>query len=162
MAVKGAFARFIDSDFVYSFSRSPVAIVSVVIVLICVIGAFFSPWLAPHNPFDLASLNLMDSFKPPAFLAGGDPAYPLGTDDQGRDMLSGIMYGARISLIVGIFAIGFALIVGIAVGPCRRLCRRLHRHNVDARRRRAAHLSRNPDRAPRRRRHAFRAAARIP
>ncbi len=112
----GAFARFRDSDFVYTFRRSPVAIVSTVVVLICVVGAFFSGWLAPHDPFDLASLSLMDSFKPPAFMADGDIAYPLGTDDQGRDVLSGIMYGARISLIVGIFSIGFAIVVGVVVG----------------------------------------------
>jgi peptide/nickel transport system permease protein len=73
-------------------------------------------WLAPHDPFDLASLNLMDSFKPPAFMADGDAAYPLGTDDQGRDILSGIMYGARISLFVGFLSIAFALIVGIGLG----------------------------------------------
>jgi peptide/nickel transport system permease protein len=112
----GLLARALDSDFVYAFSRSPVAIVSFAVVVICLVGAFFSPWLAPHNPFDLASLNLMDSFKPPAFMADGDAAYPLGTDDQGRDILSGIMYGARISLFVGILSIGFSLFVGIALG----------------------------------------------
>ena len=112
----GAMARVLDSDFVWSFRHSPVAMVSAALVLICMIGAFFSAWLAPHNPFDLASLSLMDSFKPPAFLADGDAAYPLGTDDQGRDVLSGIMYGARISLVVAILAIGFAISVGIAVG----------------------------------------------
>jgi peptide/nickel transport system permease protein len=112
----GLLARALDSDFVYAFTRSPVAIVSFLVVLTCLIGAFFSPWLAPHDPFDLASLNLMDSFKPPAFLAEGDLAYPLGTDDQGRDILSGIMYGARISLFVGILSIGFSLVVGIAIG----------------------------------------------
>jgi peptide/nickel transport system permease protein len=112
----GPLARILDSDFVYSFTRSPVAIVSGIVVLICLIGAFGCVWFAPHNPFDLASLNLMDSFKPPAFMADGDVAYPLGTDDQGRDILSGIMYGARISLFVGFLSIAFALIVGIGLG----------------------------------------------
>jgi peptide/nickel transport system permease protein len=111
-----AIARFIDSDFFYSFRRNPVAVVSFLVAFICVAGAALAPWIAPHNPFDLAGLSLMDSFKPPAFLPDGEAAYLLGTDDQGRDMLSGIMYGTRISMFVGVLAIGFALTVGISVG----------------------------------------------
>jgi peptide/nickel transport system permease protein len=114
-------ARAFDSDVMYSFRTSPVAVVSALIAAICIFGAAFSHWIAPHDPFDLASLSLMDSFKPPVFSApvgGVDPdwSYPLGTDDQGRDILSGIMYGARISLIVGACAIVFAAVVGISVG----------------------------------------------
>ncbi len=112
----GAIRRFFDSDFLYGFSRSPVAVISAVVVLIIVIGAVFASVLAPHDPFDLASLNLMDSMKPPAWAADGDPSFPLGTDDQGRDVLSGIMYGTRISLIVAVLAIGFSLVVGIGLG----------------------------------------------
>ena len=113
--------RALDSDVVYSFRTSPVAVISAVIAAICIIGAAFSHWLAPHDPFDLASLSLMDSFKPPIFsgpVGGVDPdwSFPLGTDDQGRDVLSGIMYGAQISLIVGASAIVFAGVVGISVG----------------------------------------------
>jgi peptide/nickel transport system permease protein len=113
--------RALDSDVMYSFRTSPVAVVSALIAAICILGAAFSHWLAPHNPFDLASLSLMDSFKPPIFSApvgGVDPdwSYPLGTDDQGRDILSGIMYGARISLIVGASSIVFAALVGITMG----------------------------------------------
>jgi peptide/nickel transport system permease protein len=109
-------ARFFDSDFFYSFRRSPVAVVSALVVFIIIVSAVFSPWLAPHNPLDLASLNLLDSFKPPFFQADGDPTYLLGTDDQGRDVLSAIMYGTRISLTVGILAIAFAMTVGIGLG----------------------------------------------
>ncbi len=109
-------ARFIDSDFFYSFRRSPVAVISFLVVLICVTAAVLAPWIAPHNPFDLASLSLMDSFKPPVFEADGEMAHILGTDDQGRDVLSGIMYGARISLLVGVLAIAFALVVGVTIG----------------------------------------------
>ncbi len=105
-----------DSDFFYSFRRSPVALISGLILLILLIGAFCCDWLAPYNPFDLASLNLMDSFLPPAFLPGGSSAHLLGTDDQGRDVLSAIMYGARISFEVGLASVLFAVIVGIAVG----------------------------------------------
>jgi peptide/nickel transport system permease protein len=114
-------ARALDSDVVYSFRTSPVAVVSAIIAAICILGAAFSHWLAPHDPFDLASLSLMDSFKPPIFsgpVGGVDPdwSYPLGTDDQGRDVLSGIMYGARISLIVGACSIVFAGLVGVTTG----------------------------------------------
>ncbi len=114
-------ARALDSDVAYSFRTSPVAVVSAVIAAVCIFGAAFSHWLAPHDPFDLASLNLMDSFHPPAFwhaVGGVDPdwSFPLGTDDQGRDVLSGIMYGARISLIVGACSIVFATLVGITIG----------------------------------------------
>ena len=109
-------ARGWDSDIAYSFRHSPVAMLSALVALVCLVAAVGAPVLAPHNPFDLASLNLMDSFKPPAFMAGGEAAYPLGTDDQGRDLLSGIMYGALISLEVGVLAVLFALGVGLTVG----------------------------------------------
>ncbi len=111
-----AIARFLDSDFVYSFKRSPVAVVSAIVVLLIVLAALLAPLIAPHNPFDLASLSLMDSLKPPAFSPDGDISFPLGTDDQGRDVLSGIMYGTRISLEVAVLAIGFSLVVGITLG----------------------------------------------
>ena len=68
-------------------------------------AALLAPWLAPHNPFDLATLSLLRRLKPPAWAEDGDPRFPLGTDDQGRDVLSAIMYGARMSLLVG-FALG--------------------------------------------------------
>jgi peptide/nickel transport system permease protein len=105
-----------DSDLAYHFRRSPVAIVSAIVVLVCVFGALLAPFVAPHDPFDLASLNLMDSLLPPEPLTGSNPTYLLGTDDQGRDVLSALVYGTRISLIVGVFSIGFAFVFGIAVG----------------------------------------------
>ncbi len=111
-----ALARAWDSDVLHSFRHSPIAIVSALVLLALLVASMFSTWIAPYNPFDLASLNLMDSFKPPAFSAEGDPAHVLGTDDQGRDVLSGIMYGARISFVVGISAVLFAIAVGITVG----------------------------------------------
>ncbi len=112
----GGLARFLDSDFLYSFKRSPVALISAIVLAICVGAAVLAPILAPYNPFDLASLSLMDSFHPPAFESEGDASHLIGTDDQGRDMLSAIMYGTRISIFVGLLAIGFALTVGITVG----------------------------------------------
>jgi peptide/nickel transport system permease protein len=85
-------------------------------VLVCVGGALLAPWIAPHDPFDLASLDLLDAFTRPAWLAGGRSAYLLGTDNQGRDVLSAILYGARISLAVGFAAVLFAMVLGVTLG----------------------------------------------
>ena len=111
-----AFARFFDSDVVYSFKQSPSVIVAAVIAAIIILAAVFAPWVAPHNPFDLKTLNLLDAFTPPAFTGRGNPTYFLGTDDQGRDVLSAIIYGARISLMVGIFATFLAMLFGVSLG----------------------------------------------
>ena len=108
--------EFWKNDLAYSFRRSPVAIAAAVLTVICVGGAVLAPWLAPHNPFDSASLDLNQAFSPPAWLREGATNYPLGTDDQGRDILSTIMYGARISLGVGAAAVLFALVVGVTLG----------------------------------------------
>ena len=109
-------ARAWDSDVVYSFRRTPVAVISAVILLVLVFGALLCRWVAPFDPYDLASLNLMDSFQPPAFMADGTAAHLFGTDDQGRDMLSAILYGARLSFIVGFSSVLFAVVVGVVVG----------------------------------------------
>ncbi|MBV8399065.1 MAG: ABC transporter permease [Acetobacteraceae bacterium] len=111
-----AFAPNLTSDIVLDFAHSPVAVGSGLVILIFVLGAVLAPWLAPHDPFDLASIDLMNSFKPPFFMQDGDFAFPLGTDHQGRDVLSGIMYGARISLEVGVSAILFATALGVSIG----------------------------------------------
>ena len=108
--------RLLDSDFVHGFLRSPVAVASALALLAVLVGAGAAPLLAPYDPFDLASLNLMDSFIPPAGSAGGGWAHLLGTDDQGRDLLSAIMYGARISLVIGVSAVAFAVVLGVTVG----------------------------------------------
>jgi peptide/nickel transport system permease protein len=111
-----ALRRFFDSDVWWSFTRSPITMVSAVVALVCILGALFAPWIAPHNPFDLASLNLLDAFKPPSWIEEGEAQYLLGTDDQGRDMLSAIMYGARVSLLVGLSATLFATTLGVTLG----------------------------------------------
>ena len=112
----GALARWWDSDLAYSFRRSPVAVGAALVLLVILAGAALAPWVAPHNPLDLASLNLMDSRIPPVWDAEGQWTFPLGTDDQGRDILSGILYGVRISLVIGVGAVLFAVVVGIAAG----------------------------------------------
>ena len=108
--------RFFDSDIFYSFRRSPVTITSFVVTLLLLAAALFAPWIAPHNTYDVASLDLMDAFRPPAWAAGGDPSFLLGTDDQGRDVLSSIMFGLRISLLVGFVSVILAALVGTLLG----------------------------------------------
>jgi peptide/nickel transport system permease protein len=105
-----------DHDLAWSFRRSPVTILAAFLTLVCVGGAVFAPWLAPHNPFDSAALNLSDGFTPPAWTQGGKAMYLFGTDDQGRDVLSTIMYGARISLGVGVAAVLFSMALGVGLG----------------------------------------------
>jgi peptide/nickel transport system permease protein len=113
---QGGFAAWWDSDVAYSFRHSPVAIASAAVLAVCVCGALFAPWVAPHDPFDLRTLNLSDALAPPSWEAGGRAAYLLGTDDQGRDVLSAIMYGTRVSLLVGLASVALAALVGVALG----------------------------------------------
>ncbi|HTP98297.1 MAG TPA: ABC transporter permease [Casimicrobiaceae bacterium] len=105
-----------DGDVAWSFRHSPVAIGSLLVFLICVLAALLAPWIAPHNPFDLRTLSLSESLLPPAWSPGGKALFALGTDDQGRDVLSAIMFGARISLLVGIASVAFAIILGVSLG----------------------------------------------
>jgi peptide/nickel transport system permease protein len=109
-------ARAWDSDLAYSFRHSPAALLAALVALMLLVGAAFAPWLAPHDPTDVASLSLLDSFKPPVGMADADWSNPLGTDNQGRDVLSAIMFGLRISLAVGLLSILFAIVAGVAIG----------------------------------------------
>ena len=112
-----AVSRAWHSDFMWSFRRSPVAIISFVVVFILVSSALLAPWIAPHNPFDPATLNLMNGFsKPMEPNAFTGEVFLLGADDQGRDLFSTILYGMRISLFVGFAAVLFAMILGVALG----------------------------------------------
>lgn len=109
--------RVLDSDIAYSFRRSPMTIVATVVFVCLALGALLAPWVAPHNPFDPATLNLMDGFTPPMEpnqFTGN--AYWLGTDDQGRDIFSAILFGLRISLFVGVAAVTLAMVLGILLG----------------------------------------------
>jgi len=109
-------ARWFGSDIWHSFTRSPIVIIAAIVTLLFVLAAAFAGWVAPHNPFDLASIDIMDSSLAPSWLDGGDTRFLLGTDDQGRDILSTIIYGARISLLVGIASVLFALVLGVGLG----------------------------------------------
>jgi len=90
--------------------------VAAFVALCCLVCALFATWIAPHDPFDLSALELMDSRLPPAWIEGGSSKYLLGTDDQGRDLLSAIMYGARISLLVGVASVILSMIIGVGLG----------------------------------------------
>lgn len=108
--------RFLDGDVFYSFRRRPGVIAAALVAAVCVLAALLAPWVAPHDPFDLQTLNLLDAFTPPAWTAGGNPAYLLGADDQGRDVLSTIIFGSRMSLLVGVLATLLATVVGVSLG----------------------------------------------
>ena len=105
-----------DHDIFYSFTRSPVTMLASFTTLAILFASVFAPWLTPHDPFNPASLDLMEAFTPPVWIEDGTWKYPLGTDDQGRDMLSTIMYGNRISLIVGFSAVLFSMLIGVTLG----------------------------------------------
>ncbi|MFG5407800.1 ABC transporter permease [Piscinibacter sakaiensis] len=115
-AAPGRLRRFLDGDVWYSFTRSPVAIAAALVAFVCVFCAVFANWVAPHNPFDLATLELADSRLPPAWMEEGKARYLLGTDDQGRDILSALMYGSRISLFVGVASVAVSVVVGVGLG----------------------------------------------
>ena len=108
--------RFKQSYFLYSFRRDPVAILSFGVLLVLVIISLLAPVVAPHNTYDTATIDIMDAELPPAWMDGGDDRFLLGTDIQGRDLLSTMIYGLRVSLIIGIGAVLFQAFVGIIVG----------------------------------------------
>jgi peptide/nickel transport system permease protein len=110
------FARWFDSDISYSFRTSPVAIAAAAVALICIFCSVFAGFVAPHNPFDLTTLELSDARLPPAWSETGSSKYLLGTDDQGRDILSALMYGARVSLAVGFASVVLSVVVGVGLG----------------------------------------------
>ena len=115
-AAPGAWARFFDGDVWHSFRSSPMAIGSAVVALVCAFVAVFAGFVAPHNPFDLATLELSDSMLPPAWMNGGQAKYLLGTDEQGRDVFSALMFGARISLLIGGASVIASVLIGVSLG----------------------------------------------
>jgi peptide/nickel transport system permease protein len=108
--------QFFDSDIWWSFKRSPLTVAAFIVAVFCIMGALSAPLLAPHNPYDLAQISLMNSNLPPSWTVGGNPSFPLGTDQQGRDILSTIMYGSRVSLLVAVCAVVIAIAMGVGLG----------------------------------------------
>ena len=114
---KGRLARFLDSDLFHSFKSSPTAVVAATVGMLMTLAALFAGVLAPQNAFNPAALNLMDGYtKPlePGMGSGG--FFLLGADAQGRDILSAILYGSRLSLIVGVASVAFSLVLGVGLG----------------------------------------------
>lgn len=106
-----------QSDVAWSFRHNPVAMVSALVFLILIMSAVLAPWIAPYQPFDPSTLNLMDGFSPPMDVAiGTGNVYWLGTDDQGRDIFSTILYGMRLSLFIGVTAVLLAATLGVTLG----------------------------------------------
>jgi peptide/nickel transport system permease protein len=105
-----------DSDIGYSFRNSPLAMTAAGIAFVCIFCSVFANWVAPHNPFDLSTLELSDARLPPAWDKLGNLKYLLGTDDQGRDILSALMFGARISLAVGLASVALSVLIGVTLG----------------------------------------------
>ena len=108
--------RALDSDLWYSFRTSPVTVIAATVAVVMIVLALAAPWIAPHNPYDIASVDLMDAFKPPVPFDGSDGRFILGTDDQGRGMFSTILYGMRLSLFVGFASVIFAMTLGVTLG----------------------------------------------
>ena len=109
-------ASVFDGDVWHSFRHSPMAIGAAAVGLLCIVCALFAGVIAPHDPFDLGTLELKDSMLPPAWIDGGHAKYLLGTDEQGRDVLSALMFGARISLFVGVVSVLLSVLIGVTLG----------------------------------------------
>ncbi|MDG1459449.1 MAG: ABC transporter permease [Pseudoprimorskyibacter sp.] len=108
--------RFKDNDIVWSFFHSPGAVIAATIATVVILACIFAPLIAPFDPFDPAQISLWDGKLPPAWVDGGQPQYLLGTDNQGRDMLSTILYGGRLSILVGLAAVCLGMVLGVTLG----------------------------------------------
>jgi peptide/nickel transport system permease protein len=111
---------FFKSKIAYHYAHDPSAIVGSFLLVFFILAALLAPWIAPQNPYDLEKVSLSDFLKPPAWMEGGDPKFLLGTDDQGRGILSTILYGCRTSLTVGFGVVLIAGSFGIAMGGTSR------------------------------------------
>jgi|GEM_PF-3504690 len=108
--------RFTDNDIVWSFLHSPGAMIAALVTMVAILACALAPLIAPFDPFDPAQISLWDGKLPPAWLEGGQPQYLLGTDNQGRDMLSTILYGGRLSIMVGLAAVCLGMVLGVSLG----------------------------------------------
>ena len=113
--IRDSLHRFFDGDFWYSFTQSKITMISGGVTAVMLLAAFFAPLISLQNPFDPAALNLMDAFTPPVWAENGSWAFPLGTDNQGRDLYSAILYGSRLSLFIGFASVSLAMILGVTL-----------------------------------------------
>jgi len=114
--MQDSFARFFDGDIWYSFKQSKITVVAAIVTVVLILSAVFAPLLSLQNPFDPAALDLMDAFNPPVWGEDGSWRFPIGTDDQGRDLYSAILYGSRLSLLIGFASVVFAMALGVTLG----------------------------------------------
>jgi len=114
--LRGLFARFADHDLLHSFLKSKLVVLAALVTVTMLALAVLAPWVAPHSPYDLSTVSLLDAHNPPAWNDGGDRRYLLGTDDQGRDLLSTILYGTRASITIGVWSVLLALAIGVSLG----------------------------------------------
>lgn len=112
----GRLQRFRESFFLHSFVRDPIALASFLVLAVLMIASFGAPVVAPHDPYDTTTIDIMDSELPPIWLENSDGRFPLGTDSQGRDMLSTLLYGMRVSIIIGLGAVALQSVIGIVLG----------------------------------------------
>ncbi len=112
----GRFRGLAENDIAWSFRRSPVAVAAAVIFAAIVLASILAPWITPQNPYDLSQLFLDKSEVPPIWSEDGEWPYVLGTDNQGRDVLSAILYGSRVSLMIGLASVHVALFIGVVTG----------------------------------------------
>jgi peptide/nickel transport system permease protein len=110
------FAALLDGDMFHEFKRSRLVMVAALVAVAMIGMAMLAPWIAPYNPYDPSTISLIDAHNPPAWSKGGDRRYLLGTDDQGRDVLSTILYGTRSSILIGICSVLLALSMGVTLG----------------------------------------------
>ena len=109
-------SRIMAHDLTYQFFRSPLTVVAAILSVAIILAALLAPWLASMDPFDPAQVFLADANIPPVWQDGGDPRFVLGTDDQGRDLYSAILYGMRVSLVIGLSGVALAATIGITLG----------------------------------------------
>ena len=108
--------RLRNNDLLASFLASKVTVAAGIVTVILFAAALLAPWIAPTDPFNPATNYLSDSLDPPSFVAGGDPRFLLGTDDQGRDLMSAILYGLRVSLAIGLCSVALGAAIGVSLG----------------------------------------------
>jgi peptide/nickel transport system permease protein len=112
----GRLTRIRESHFLHSFVRDPIALTSFLVVAVLIIASFGAPLIAPHDPYDTRTIDIMDSELPPIWLENSDGRFLLGTDSQGRDMLSTLLYGMRVSILIGLGAVALQSLIGIVFG----------------------------------------------
>lgn len=113
---KGRLRAFFQSEFFYNFRRSPAAVAGALIVVLVLLVALIGPYFTVQDPYNMAELQLSDAYKPPFWMEDGDPKFLLGTDQQGRDMVSAIVYGSQVSLVIGLLGTLMASAIGIVLG----------------------------------------------